>query len=401
MLYYPIAYFVDEEMEKIEVERCNIDKIGSKYKKFFKDYELDNYYCLSKINYTFIFYTNSLKIQLFPCKNTSENNNHCKSKEIIDNCLNGKNFEINFEDILITPLNYDNPVKERINYVYTTIFKKFGQFLYVEMELVNIETSTNIIGFDFLTTPKLDSFIKYDSVEIIPQPGYDLDDELNNSIAEIEFQLNDKILLEKRNYIQFIDVLGEIGGLMEIIYSFFDFLCSFLSDILYKKTIANNLFTFDIRKKKILIKKGKNLIFKINNDKNREEENRGILIVKQKAIVRNQIKKKLPVKETVIDNKIIDGESGGYFMDKKRITEINSCDCYSDQNNDKESNKNKSGSSLSKSKRNKLNIVKKSEYCENDFIINTIHLKDALIAIFFCYKNKRKNINKILLDETM
>ena len=170
-VYYPIAYFVDKEMEKIEVERCNIDKIGSKYKKFFKDYKLDNYYCLNKVNYTFLSLTNYLYIQLFPCKNTSENNNHCKSKEIIDNCLNGKNFEINFEDILITPLNYDNPVKERINYVYTTIFKKFGQFLYVEIELVNIETSTNIIGFDFLTTPKLDSFIKYDSLEIIPQPG--------------------------------------------------------------------------------------------------------------------------------------------------------------------------------------------------------------------------------------
>ena len=53
-----------------------------------------------------------------------------------------------------------------------------------------------------------------------------------------------------------------------------------------------------------MIKKGKNLIFKINNDKNREEENRGIIIVKQKAIGRNQIRKKLSVKETMIDNKI-------------------------------------------------------------------------------------------------
>ena len=126
--------------------------------------------------------------------------------------------EINFEDILIAPLDFDNPIKERINYIFTTIFKIFGQYLYTEMQLVNIETSKNILGLDFLANPKLDEYIKYYSVEILPQPGYDLNDEGNNNpICEIEFQLNDKILLEKRQYVQLIDILGEVGGLMEFI----------------------------------------------------------------------------------------------------------------------------------------------------------------------------------------
>ena len=93
-VYYPAAYFIDEETEKIELEKCNIDKIGSKYKKFFKDVKLDNYYCLSKVNYTLISYTNSIRLQLFPCKNTSENNNHCKPKEIIDKYLNEKTLKL-------------------------------------------------------------------------------------------------------------------------------------------------------------------------------------------------------------------------------------------------------------------------------------------------------------------
>ena len=146
-IYYPKAFFVEGELEKIEVEKCNIDKIGSKYRQLFTQMNLDNYYCLSKVNYTLLAYINSIKLQLFPCKNGTENNNNCKPKETIDEYLNGKNLEIDFEDILITPFNYDSPVKERINLIYTTIFKTFGQYLFTEMHLVNIETSTNIFGF--------------------------------------------------------------------------------------------------------------------------------------------------------------------------------------------------------------------------------------------------------------
>ena len=187
-IYYPIAHFIDEETEEVKLERCNINKIGSKYKHLLADYDLDNYYCLNQVNFTFKSYMNSIRLTIYPCKNNTENNNHCKSKEIIDESLNGRDLEINFEDVLITPLDFDHPIKERINNVFTTIFKIFGQYLYTEIQMVHIETSNNIIGFDFLTNPKLDEYIKYDSLEILPQPGYDLNEEGNNNpICEIEF----------------------------------------------------------------------------------------------------------------------------------------------------------------------------------------------------------------------
>ena len=69
-IYYPKAYFIEEENNEIILERCNKDKLGSKYKSFSQNLELINYYCLSKVNYTFISYTNSIKLQFFPCKNT-------------------------------------------------------------------------------------------------------------------------------------------------------------------------------------------------------------------------------------------------------------------------------------------------------------------------------------------
>ena len=269
-IYYPVAYYIDNEVEEIlELEPCNIDKIGSKYKEYFKEYKLDKYYCLNKVNYTLKAYINSFVFKINPCKNTSENNNHCKSKEIIDYHLNGNNFVIALEDILITPLKFKKPVQERVNELYTTLYKNFGQYLYIEMQMVAIETNNNIIGFDFLTKEKVENFIKYDTLEIIPQPGYDLNDENNNyPVCEIEFQLKDKILSEKRQYTQLVDVLGEVGGFMDIISSFFGTICSFIIDILYEKSIVNNLFSFNIKKKIITIKsKERHLDFKANNER--------------------------------------------------------------------------------------------------------------------------------------
>ena len=34
------------------------------------------------------------------------------------------------------------------------------------MQLVRIETSTNIIGFDFLTNPKIEEFMKFDRKQV-------------------------------------------------------------------------------------------------------------------------------------------------------------------------------------------------------------------------------------------
>ena len=56
--YYPKAFFVEGELEKIEVEKCNIDKIGSKYRQFFTQMNLDNHY------YFFDFYI-SIKTKYF------------------------------------------------------------------------------------------------------------------------------------------------------------------------------------------------------------------------------------------------------------------------------------------------------------------------------------------------
>ena len=98
-------------------------------------------------------------VEIYPCKNDADNTNQCDLKETIDEYLDDHVFMVYFEDIILTPLNYDEPIKERINYLSCDIYKDLGQYLYTELQLVNIETSTNIIGFEFLTEPRLEEFI--------------------------------------------------------------------------------------------------------------------------------------------------------------------------------------------------------------------------------------------------
>ena len=67
-------------------------------------------------------------------------------------------------------------LKKKLKALNTQIYKTIRQYLYTQMQLVKIETSTNIIGFDFLTEPKVQDFLKFDSESMLPYPGYDLDD---------------------------------------------------------------------------------------------------------------------------------------------------------------------------------------------------------------------------------
>ena len=56
---------------------------------------------------------------------------------------------------------------------------------------------------------------------------------------------------------QLIDVLGDVGGLMEVLFTFLNIISSLLTEILYDKSLVNDLFSFDIEKKMIVINKKK------------------------------------------------------------------------------------------------------------------------------------------------
>ena len=181
---------------------------------------------------------------------------------------------------------------------------------------------------------------------------------------------------------------------MEIVFSFFNLICSLIVDMLYEKKFTNNLFSFDIPKRLILIKKGKNSSFTINKavniDKKLEEKNpselnnflfdkkkrkRGVVVIKtkNKDINSKNDKYDFAVKNTVLEMSSV-----------KKDSKTEKINLHSIKNSSHDINKNDPISFVSLTKESKK-----------------IALKDILCSLrCFCGGQKR-NIYNVLLNESM
>ena len=402
-VFYPIASFNEEEI--IEMKPCTIDKVGSKYSDLYDDTQLDKNYCLEKLNHTIIAYHDYFYIAILPCKNDSENNFHCKPKEVIDEYLNGGNIIIRLEDIIVTPKNYSYPVKQRLTDIYSYIFKSVGQYFYIELQLVNIETNTNMIGLDFFQEDRSEFYIRYDRVSTLPTPGYNLDEEDNYyPICEIEIQLKDTFFSEKRQYTQLFDVLGEVGGFMEIISSFFGLICSFIVDIFYENSITNNLFSFDLKKKLISIKKIDNSFkYKFQkNDEQQNEEKNNQLNLNLNSHRRSSKNKKKIVIDKLINESNINNNSEAKLNEKQQNIMV-------DNINKNEKNKRSKRKSIERSNSDKSiklvnmkrRLSRKFSKENNKSFINHVDMNNFCVHFGFCCMRKKKNLQNILMDEAM
>ena len=150
-IYYPKAFFKIRDRrgatnwreissEPIELVRCNISNFGEFFQNKFKDIKLNNLYCLKEVNQTLMGHFSYdvysyFYIQFFPCKNTTENNNSCKPKEVINSYLRGTFLCMEFQDIELAPQNYSIPIVPRNQDIYFKIGIKLFQDVHVYIKL--------------------------------------------------------------------------------------------------------------------------------------------------------------------------------------------------------------------------------------------------------------------------
>lgn len=405
-IYFPIAYFFNNgNYQEIEIELCDKNKLSEEIIEYFGS-NIDKYFCLKDTNFELKPFKNSLRIEIYPCIDLYEGENFCQSREFIDKYLNNLLFKIYLEDINLTPLNYSNPVKKKISFFNAEIFRNLGQYLYTEMQLVKVETLTNIIGFDFFTEPKIEEFIKYDKELIVTYPGYNVLDENNFYPATIfEIQLNDRILLEKREYVNLIEVLGDIGGFFEIINSLFILICSVFVEIIYRKGITNNLFSFDIKKRLILIKNPKNSSNKISEDNKSGEKNMHNPDINAFNNIKNKNKERKMIIKSNFKNintnlneeDLAQKNNGSEIKSSRKEIKLENIDFQSIKKNYEEDiNKN----SLDDFK-NYTQKDKNDQSNDNDWIIDKIYLRNLLISKFCCVKKYKGKVYGIILKESM
>ena len=289
-IYYPKAFFKtqirngenwDIETKELELVQCKVEYFGKDFQDSVID-SIENLYCFKGMDETlagsFSYDTYSyFYIEFFPCKNSTENGNHCKTKEELDFYLMNTFVCFELQDIQLTPLDYNQPIRGRNNDIYYTVGKKLFQEVHIFYQLVDIQTDLDLIGFDEFPNFKHESYIKYDW-------DYQMSSRLENDIYETgeafcsaSIKLDDEVRIETRTYTKILTLLSDVGGLMEVVLSFFKLISSFSINIIYDKSIVNNLFDFDLDRKVIMIK----------NDKDKEKNELNIIGLNQEQKLRN------------------------------------------------------------------------------------------------------------------
>ena len=408
-IYYPKAYYKigrlkgDDwiwNIKEIELEKCQLEKFGSTYKDKFKNKKLNNLYCFKNVNdkllghfsydyYSFYF------IQLFPCRNTTENSK-CQTREKMDYYLKSTFVSFQLQDIEITPLNYSHPVIGRDLDVYATVGKKLFQELHVLYQIVDIETDLDLLGFSDFQNVRTEKYLKYNSLiqmtNILENDLY----ETGESFCNITIKLTEKVLTERRRYTKLIEVMRDVGGFMEVILSVFKIVSLFSTNILYEKSLVNCLFEFDIDRKNILIhnKYQNKLTKKINLDKKISKRNEYEL---DYNILNNDV-------IATSKNNLNNNKLKNYYENNLELDKINKR-----RSNLRPMRNNINRRNFIRRTINNINIIKnidiynyknKGEELDGT-IINKIKINKCCIYFCFLCVRKRKNMENILLDEGM
>ena len=404
-VYYPKAYFKRAEMKgddfewkivELEVERCKLEKFGESYREVFKNVDLYNHYCFKDINnyileghFSYLLYS-FFYIEFYPCVNTTYSKK-CKPLNEIDYYLANTFISFEIENIELTPKNYENPTRPRNTDVYTTVGKKLFQEIHVYFEVVNIETDLDWFGFDEFENIKSDIYLKYDEMFIMGNLIEEDIYETGNKFCDVTFKLSENVRTQRRVYTKFVTILGDVGGLMEVIFTFFRLISSFSVDILYEISLVNRLFKFDLDKKNVILRENDQNNFKqikVFNINDKET-------IKEKKIENNDI--------TIIANntkKNMKNKSNKLFSRKKVINRNINNEIFSMNFSNTKSKSNfqdvEIGNKIAVNDDKKNNMNNESKN-----IVNKVRLNRACIYFWFCFARHRKIQDNFLIKEGM
>ena len=447
-LYYPLVYYYkghrengimiwEEPYEIVELEICQIEKFGKKYRDIFKNKDLDHSYCLKDVEkitlegYSHLDSFKYLYVAFMPCVGINPiTQTACQSETDVKNYfMKGAKITFNIEDIELTPHLYDTPSQPLEKDINGPCFLTLYQQIYTYLQIVILETDQDWIGFEGLSDIETEQFLKYDESWIVAAPSpHSLALDARTPLAEVTVQLSAKVLTQKRKNTKLIEVLGDVGGLMEVVWSFFNILSSVITDLLYQKALINNLFTFDLDKKIVKLKKKNSLneketmklndcpkIYSLNS---RNDALSGKIINKQDPskdkldedalnkkfdievpkTVKKKKKKKLKNKLTIGSSISKNNELTNKNLEEDHLKNPDEIDIY---NNDNPNNVNHFNNGHGMPSEDKFINKETERNIYSRRIVDRIKVNCCCIYFWFCFARKKKNTQNVLWDEGM
>ena len=406
----------EQVMKEIEFDICTIDDFGEKYKKYASKYNLSNYYCFKNFDVELEGYSSAenntyIMIQINKCMGKTRFNEPCKDPQIIKDKLDNHFLLIFSEDFDITPYDFDHPVKEKLNVNTCPLRIDQLQTFVGYYQLTNIETDHNLFGFEALADVRSQKYLVYNSALIMATAM----DETKPTVIQYNIMMTDKILTNQRTYTQLIDVLGDVGGLMEVMESIFGVICIFVADILYDKTMVNNLFSFDLEESMIKIKSKSKINNKIFEDKNQINEDN---FDKKTIDISKKVQNKISIVDSINDNM----NTNKPMLNLRKKTIIENPINLNNNTNEKSSHikrnlikvqksavlphsKTMKDKNVSNINVNDIKIYESEKETEKKVVQNRFikKLDTNIFCTYFCFccSRKRENIGNLLLDEAM
>ena len=267
-IYYPVATFVtriiDDDGEEhttydpLEVELCQLEKFGAKFRDLFAK-EIDNLYCLKNVNVTIQGHTTLPRysyflVQFFPCVNGVNGRTNCKDTETVQFYLGYTLLTVKMQDIELSPQLYKTPVSQRTRILSAPVSTSLYNNIQAYFHIISMETDNDVLGFEALSKTDKKKFFKYDVTFMVNNILSTPASVTGQAICNIQLQLTEQMITIDRTYTKLLEVLGDVGGLMEFVFSFFRLLSIFITEALYEKSLINHLFSFDLDKKVMELK---------------------------------------------------------------------------------------------------------------------------------------------------
>ena len=279
-IYYPKIYFYDKtkingeynitETKELEYEICQKANFGVDFENILDENELNSSYCLKEYNISLIGGYNYdrmsyITINIYPCKNSTENEVMCQPQNVIDSYLNGGFISLLAKDIVLIPSNFSFPVMPSLKYLRTSI----DQSLYKEFNIYYSITEINTDVSFFTEKLKKEKYLQFSKEYETFLFRNEKDYYNGNEILSITIGLEDKVHIQKRTYSKINEVFFILGGYMHLLYILFTLLAITSNSLIPELKILNSIFNFNLKEKKMTlrihsIKDFNSIVFKKN-----------------------------------------------------------------------------------------------------------------------------------------
>jgi len=266
-IYIPRIVFVDKvkvndelvtaNQITLEYEKCKVEKFGERYQSLFIKHELDNSYCLKDTDFNLTLAggykydrMTYIRIRIYPCVNSTENNNSCKPQEVIDRYLSSGFFSIIIKDFGLNPMNYSLPILPTLQDLYTTIDKGIMRNYILNFRVTEINTDTGLIREDIKKEKYLQYFKELQTFTFRDEQDY----YNGKSVILVQMKLDDTIFIQTRSYTKISEIFSRIGGYMQLMNTAFLLLSSIINKLHSGFKVINSIFKFSLKENNIILK---------------------------------------------------------------------------------------------------------------------------------------------------